>query len=373
MTASPRLAMCSVGELFGGVERHLLGMCSWLLRQSRKPLLILFHDAELAYQVRSLGVEPVIIPTNSSVDLLGPWRIAEVLAKNRVDVVHAHGYRAVVNCSLAHRHHKFLLVRTVHGLVEPHRGLSAAWLKSKIYTRMERYFGGRIQSVVTYVTEDLRKHHERLDRKSVTVTIPNGIDPLDSPAFSRPPEFEHDVFQVVAIGRISEVKGLSFALQAMERIHKGARVQLSIIGTGPLEKTLRDETRKRNLESRVKFLGFKKNIYDYMSHADVLIMPSLHEGAPYTILEAMSLGLPVIASRTGGLPELIEDGRSGLLVEVGDVTGFEEALLRIIRDDEFRRKLSVAGKEHQLKRFGLDTMGASFWSLYCDLVERTSC
>ena len=81
---------------------------------------------------------------------------------------------------------------------------------------------------------------------------------------------------------------------------------MNIIGTGPLTAELKGLAEELGVSDRVRFLGFKKNVYDYMAHCDALIMPSLHEGLPYTVLEAMSLGLPVIASRVGGLAEVLE-------------------------------------------------------------------
>ncbi len=225
MSTDPTLAMCSVGELFGGVERHLLGMCSWLLRQGHVPLLILFHDNELAQQARLLGVEPIILPTRGAIDISTPRRLAAIMADHGVNVVHAHGYRAVVNCALARRHHRFALVRTVHGLVEPHGGLSVAWLKARFYTWLARFLSLRAGAIVTYVSDDLRLKHERVDAGLRTITIHNGIDPLRAAVCSRPSDFDEGVFEVVAVGRISDVKGLPYALQAVAGLPREAPVQ----------------------------------------------------------------------------------------------------------------------------------------------------
>ena len=370
MRAEPRVALCSVGELFGGVERHLLGMCAWQQRHGQTPLLILFHDAELARQARMLGVEPVIVPTRGALDPGVPGRIAAVLAAAEVNVVHAHGYRAVVNCALALRRHHFVLVRTVHGLIEPSSRLGLKWYKSQFYVWLERFWSRRVGAAVTYVTEDLRNRHSAVDHGLRTWTVPNGIDPLGREGRLRPSELESGVFEVLAVGRVSAVKGLPFAFQAMASLPPGANIRLNVLGTGPLEGELKDQVDQMGMADRVRFLGFRANVYDYLAHADALIMPSLHEGAPYTILEAMSLGLPIIASRTGGLQELIVPESTGILVDVGDVAGLAAALLECSSDPEYCRRLGAAARERQAAAYSLDSMGDAFRKLYADVLNQ---
>ena len=96
-----RLALCAAGELFGGVERHLIELCTWLQRQGHRPLLILWHDRELANQARAIGVEPVILEGKHDYDPTAAWRLAKVLRTRDVNVVHCHGYKAMILSALA--------------------------------------------------------------------------------------------------------------------------------------------------------------------------------------------------------------------------------------------------------------------------------
>jgi len=358
------LAICSVGELFGGVERHILGMCTWLHRQGQQPLLILFHDRELAKQAREIGVEPVILATRGSFDLGAVRRLGTLLAVHEIDVVHAHGYRAVVNCALARRYHRFGMVRTVHGLVE-----SAGWwtwqgFKGIAYTRLERYFGRRANAAVVYVTEDLRQRHLAKAPGSTGITIHNGIDPLNKEDYPRPADLEPGWFHLAAVGRVTRIKGLEFALEAMTKLDPELKVVLNIIGTGPLVGELKAQAEELGVSDRVRFLGFKKNVYDYLAHIDALIMPSLHEGLPYTILEAMSLGTALIVSRTGGLIEVVADREHGLLVDVGDVQELAAAIVLLAGDPDLAARLGEAGRQRQASTFTLETMGTSSWNQY---------
>ncbi len=368
--ASPNAAMISVGELFGGVERHLLGMCEWFRRQNKEPLLILFHDNELASQARKLGFKPLILSSRNSFDMTTPRELAGVLKKNRINLVHAHGYRAVFNSALARRHHDFAFVRTVHGLVEPVKPLSLPWFKSYAYNWLEKTASTHTAATVCYVTEDLRQRRMQDDGGRITMTVHNGIDPVSESSFERPDDLEKGVFNFAAVGRVSPVKGLEIALLALKELDPALKVVLNIIGTGPSLEPLQAQVSELQLGQRVRFLGFKKNVYDYLAHVDALIMPSRHEGLPYTVLETMSLGTPIIASDVGGMGEVLENGATALLVDPGDVAGWAGAMEKLATDPAKAEALALNGKKLQADNYTLDTMGESYWHVYCEKLEQ---
>lgn len=367
MSSRPVVALLSVGELFGGVERHLLGMCRFLQRRGEEPRLILFHDRELATQARALGLEPVIL-AGGSFDLSLPRRLADLLAADGVEVVHAHGYRAVVNAALARRHHPFAMVRTVHGLIEPARPLTAEWFKSHLYSGLETFFSRRSGAAVCYVTDDLRRHHEGPAGRGGR-TVHNGIDPVPGGEFPRPEDLPSGRRHFAAVGRISPVKGLETLLQALRIMDETLPVTVDLIGTGPSRERLEKLASGLKLGSRVRFLGFKKNVHDYLAHVDGLVMPSRHEGLPYTILEALSLGTPIIASRVGGLREVLTHERDAILLDPGDTEGWAAAMTALARDTARARRLGEAGRRLQAERLTLETMGQAYWQIYKERVN----
>ncbi len=364
MAVEPVVAMCSVGELFGGVERHLLGMCEWFRRRGTEPILILFYDRELASQARAMGFDPVVLESRGSFDLTVPKKLAGVLKSRNVNLVHAHGYRAMVNAALARRHYDFAVVRTVHGLIEPSTMLSLPWIKSRLYNWLEKTASSHTKATVCYVTDDLRKRRAGSDGGRVSLTLHNGIDPVEKADFVRPADLAEGVFNFAAVGRVSPVKGLETALRAMKELDPAIESVLNIIGTGHSLDSLKALAEELQLGERVRFLGFKENIYDYLAHVDALIMPSRHEGLPYTILETMSLGTPIIASRVGGLAEVLEDGKTALLVEAGDVEGWKSAMEDLALNPQKGLGLGVAGKEEQARGYTLETMGGDCWGVY---------
>lgn len=360
-----RLALCSAGELFGGVERQLLGLGSYL-RETRglRPHLILWHDQELAAQARQDGWEPVIIPSRHSLDPSSVGRLSDHLQSARINVVHAHGYKALVNCALARRRYPFALVKTEHGRPEPGHQNVISRIRSSMYNWMDTLATRWSRATVCYVTEDIRKQCTQEYCGLQQCTIHNGIEPLERKGISRPAQYEQGLFQVAIVGRVSAVKGITYALQAMASPDMPKHVRLNIVGTGPLVGVLQSEAEQRGVHEKVRFLGFRRNIFDYIAHCNALLMPSLHEGLPYTLLEAMSLATPILASRVGGLAEVLENDVTALLFPVGDVAGIVGAVRKLIANPETASRLAAAARSEQMSHYTLATMSESYLDVY---------
>jgi glycosyltransferase involved in cell wall biosynthesis len=217
---------------------------------------------------------------------------------------------------------------------------------------------------VCYVTDDIRKAFGRQHAQLAARTIHNGIDPLDRSAYPRPPELTAPGFHVGIVGRVTPVKGIPTAISALANSDAPPAAQLHVVGTGPEEARLRRQAAAAGVAGRVHFHGFRQDIFAWLAHLDALLMPSLHEGLPYTLLEAMSLSRPIVASRVGGLAEVIEDGRTGILVEVGSPEQVSAALRRLADDAELRGRLGAAARQAQAQRLTLDGMGRSYLEVY---------
>ena len=118
------------------------------------------------------------------------------------------------------------------------------------------------------------------------------------------------------------------------------------------------------LADRVHFLGFRRNVYDYVAHCDVLLIPSLYEGLPYTLLEAMALGAPIVASRVGGLAEVLQDGITALLTPPGDPAAIAHAIAELHRRPEYRRQLGENAQRLQRTVYSIGEMSARYQALY---------
>jgi glycosyltransferase involved in cell wall biosynthesis len=259
-------------------------------------------------------------------------------------VLHVHGYRATILGGLARLGTSTRLVRTEHGLLEPLDGWQRLGDHAKLAINqlIERAVARVAVDATVYVSSDIAAARGAGGDR----IIKNGldVDGLDARA-PRPPR---SGFHVGIVGRISKVKGHECLLDAIRLLAHLPDLHLHVFGTGPLQEQCEERARQNGLSGRVTFHGFCHDMAAEMRAFDVLAMPSLHEGLPYTLLEALYLRVPVVASAVGGLKEVIEDGRHGLLVAPQDARRLAESLERLYRDAGLRHRLGEAG--HALVR-----------------------
>jgi glycosyltransferase involved in cell wall biosynthesis len=358
------VAVCTAGELFGGVERHILGAVSGLLTHGIRTLLIVFHDSELAAQARDQGIE-VIVLSKSNLHLWSTSQsLAGIVRQRQIRVVHSHGYKATVVCALARTGHLFALVKTEHGLPEPMTGRPLGVLRDRFYRFIDSYATRKARANVCYVTEELRLYHARAHAGLRTTVIPNGVANMDRGSFARPTGLPRDWFNIAIVGRLDSVKGHDVAIEALSAQDVPLDVHLQIIGAGPEEAALRALADCRGVANRVHFLGFRRNVYEFIAHCDVLLMPSLHEGLPYTLLEGMALGTAIVASRVGGLIEVIEQGVNGFLVPAGDPVALASAIRKLRDDPELRMRYGESARRTQQARYSLEAMTLRYLEEY---------
>lgn len=365
MNEAPELAIVSVGELFGGVERQILDLCRFRLAGGGSPPTVaLFFDRELAARLRQLGLEPVILRGRSRYDPRLVDALAELLRARGVEVMHAHGYKATIACALAKRKVPCGLVKTEHGKPEARPGQPVAWLKARLNLALDRFLTRRYVDVVCYVTDDIAAYFARPHRGLRRQTVPNGIEPLSRADHARPADLPAGEIHLGIVGRVSAVKGIPIAIEALQLLRVPGTVRLKIIGTGPLVEPLRRAVAAAGLGEAVQFLGFRRNVFDYLAHLDILLMPSYHEGLPYTLLEAMSLERPIVASGVGGLREVLRDGDTGLLCPPGAAGPLAACLQRLLTDPELGAQLGRRARLDQGRRFTLETMGDRYADIY---------
>lgn len=162
----------------------------------------------------------------------------------------------------------------------------------------------------------------------------------------------------IQIGTISELtknKGLAYAIDAISKI-KDRNIMFSIIGEGEERKNLENQIKECLIEDKVKLLGFKDNAASYLGIFDTFLLSSVKEGIPYSILEAGLAGLPVIATNVGGVPEIIEDGISGILIPPKDPDAIRDALKKLLDNPDLRKTLGQNLKKTVEQKFSIDKM-----------------
>jgi glycosyltransferase involved in cell wall biosynthesis len=183
------------------------------------------------------------------------------------------------------------------------------------------------------------------------------------------PESANFVFGTV--GRLSPVKGQGLLINAFaEVLLKCKGTFLAIIGEGALKENLLRTVENLRIDDRVQFLGFRKDIPKVLKAMDAFVLPSLSEGLPLSLLEAMASGLPVIASRVGGIPEVLKQGDEGIMVPGGSVDALAQAMLKLRNlDAASRREMGRSGRKRVLERFSVDRMVSEINQLYQDVAK----
>ena len=361
--ASHNVLMVAPGELFAGAERQVLSLLAHLGADSPATLAV-FHDRELARRARALGLDVVVLPGSGPLSLAAVRRIAAVVREKDISVVHFNGYKAAVHVALARLRVPFGAVATLHGAPELHGLTGAARLRSRAYDVCERLAIRCTDAIVVFVTHELELRMRALRDRVRHHVILNGIDRKTLENLPRPAELETAACNVVVVGRLDTVKGVRFAVEAMRDAQIPADVRLCIVGDGPERQQLERASVEYGLSARIRFTGFRSDAAAFIAHADLVLLPSLHEGLPYTMLEAIAAGTPLAASQVGGLAETLEDKRTALLFPAGDVTAITAAIKFVATARAQVRELAQRAKHELLPRFDAATMAKSYRDIY---------
>lgn len=359
-----RIAICSAGELFGGVERHILGLLETLRSRGHSVALALFYDGELAALARTQGTTPLILGDNNFSAFRTSRRLAAWLDQERVDVVHCHGYKATVYCAMATLWHKAKLVKTEHGLPETVSGKPFVMLREQAYWLMGLLATHWSRATVCYVTNNLMDHYQTWHYGLSRLVIHNGVSDISREFLDRPSQLNHQSCNLLIVGRLEIVKGHRYAIEALASIGRERHVEIYCLGVGPCESDLRTLAEKMGVGERVHFVGYRRDVYEFIAHCDILLLPSLHEGLPYTLLEAMTIGIPVIASNVGGLAEALVNMHTALLTPPRDVAALADAILMLCDDTRLRRHLTENARTVRESAYSLAAMTDRYSTIY---------
>jgi glycosyltransferase involved in cell wall biosynthesis len=267
------------------------------------------------------------------------------------------------------------VVKTEHGRVEPLASWSALarhW-KLCLNSLLDRLVSRLLIDAAVFVSQDIQRQAGLQTARIPERVIYNGIElPAAVCRHASPDGPDRRLFNIGIVGRIDKVKGHCHLLKAVARLNHLPGVRLQVFGSGPLEHECMRLCQEVELTERVCFHGFQESIHEHMRNLDLLVMPSLHEGLPYALLEAMYLKVPVIASRVGGLLEVIEDGKSGVLVIPSADAALAAAIERLYWNPELRGRLAQEAFGKVCREFLAAGMVRKHLDLYAQLLPELS-
>jgi glycosyltransferase involved in cell wall biosynthesis len=366
----PPLRVCQlITELRpAGAERCVYELATRLDRSRFDVRVIALRGGTVEDALRQAGVETAVLNVRSKWDFLKVRDLADLLRRWRPDVLHTHLFHADLAGRFAARlagvpH----VVHTVHVAERRFRPWQFAW------ANLAAGWCDRIVAVSRDVAEF---HAERsgLPRSAYTV-IPNGIDVAayarDEIARNRlRSQWSVGDDHVVAafVGRLDRQKGVDTLLRAVGKLSpRRPGLRLVIAGEGPLRNELESLIAELRLGSCVQMLGFVQDVRAVLSAADVFVLPSRWEGFGLAAAEAMAAGLPVIAGRAAGLRELVEEGRTGLLVDADDASDIAQAIDRMLVSSSDRASMGSAGARRVEDSFKIERNVTRHEELYDEI------
>ncbi|MFB3068191.1 MAG: glycosyltransferase family 4 protein [Acidobacteriota bacterium] len=317
--------------------------------------------------VRDAGMQ--FYPIRNFVSELSPfkdfhalWQLDRLFARERFDLVHTHNSKAGFLGRLAARkNHVPVVIHTVHGF--PFHE-AEKWVLRHLFIALERIAAGWCDQMIA-VSQPMVEwaQREKIAPPEKFVKIYSGIeverfrDQAPRPELKRQFGIEAEELVIGIVSKLWEGKGHEHLIDAMARLlESGYRVKLLIVGDGYLEEKLREKVKSLGIEKAVVFTGFWSNVPEMTAILDVSVLPSFYEGMGRVVLEAMAAGKPVVASRVGGLTELVEDQVSGYLIPPGDVNALVKRLKTLITDPDLRQKMGQEGAHRIRPEHSAETM-----------------
>ncbi len=352
---------------FGGAEKVAVNLANTLQGKGVEfSFCVLDRAGELKNQLHK-DIPVVCLKRSAGLDWTLPFKIRGVIKRSRPGIVHMHNvvpaFYGIMGARLA----------GVKGLVLTQHG---SLPKSARLQRGLQFLAGNLKKAVA-VSENTRfylKDHYGLSGKKVEM-ITNGVDIR---AYERNDERREEVkselglqgsFVYGHVARLSEEKDQMTLIHAFSELARRINnVKLVIVGEGPAGPALLELAERLRVREHIVFAGAQANVPLYMNIFDVFVLSSVREGTPLTILEAMASGIPVIATKVGGVPDIISDGIDGILVPPKHPLRMVDAMIDLAVRSDMRRAFGVAARKKVSEKYSLEKMGAEYARVYRESV-----
>jgi glycosyltransferase involved in cell wall biosynthesis len=351
-----------------GGEDQLLALAQGLARRGHENLVVAQEGGELARRARAAGLATADVRMRGEWDVAAVRRIAALLKRDRPDVVHmhtSHAHTLGVLASKATGIARRIVSRRVDFSIHRH-ALSLSGLKYRF--GVDRYV-----AVSHAVAAQLVKDGVAAARISV---VHDGVDPQrfpggDGAAARADLGVPAGAPLIGTLAHFAWHKSLETLIAAAEDVVAALPdAWIAIVGDGDLRPQLEEERAKSRARGRILMPGFRGNVGDFLAAYDVFVMPSVMEGLCSSIMDAFAVGVPVVACAAGGIPELVQDGATGLLVPPREPRALAAALVRMARDAELRRSVTANAREALQRGFTHDTMVEGTLAVYRDVLAR---
>jgi glycosyltransferase involved in cell wall biosynthesis len=342
---------------WGGGETQVLGLMNYLAARGHRNHLSAYPGGKLWQRSQRPDVAKFALVARNDLDVRPVWRLRRLIGSERYDIVHLHTKRA-------------------HALAAwlPHGGGAPRYLVTR---RMD--YPEKRNCRTRYLYNHCVHGIVAISRPIVDVLVAAGVDRdkirlihsgIDVDRFKAEGDVEGRNPTIGTLAVLEPRKGHRYLVEAIARLKaRGLSLRCLFAGTGAERERLEDLATQFGVKAEVGFLGFVEDTPAFLAGIDIFILPSLHEGLGVSVLEAMAAGRPVVASRVGGLSEIVVDGKTGLLVPPADSAALSEAIAALIAEPGRARAMGQAAAAHARERFSLELMAARNEEYYFEVLD----
>ncbi|MDW8106406.1 MAG: glycosyltransferase [Armatimonadota bacterium] len=352
-----------------GAERVVVHLLQYHDRSKYQPVCICLGEPTGSHYeriVHELGVPLHFLGKKQWATPRMMQRLDSLFRQYRPTVVHTHLRGLTYAYPLLLKHRIPVRVHTVHSLAWHDRGTR---LQKLVATLAFRYRLGRVVPVA--IAERVRESIQQVFGYPNAPLIPNGIavDEFSLPAEARwdwrvREGIPKDALVLVHVGRFTQLKNHEMLIRAFAKLQLPDSAYLLLVGEGELRSQTEQLVRELGIADKVRFLGVRADIPEVLNASDIFVLSSRWEGNPMSVMEAMAAGLPVVATAVGGVPELVEEGITGLLVPSEDIAALTQALQRLVDDPDLRATMGSHARRIAQERFDARVMTRAYEALY---------
>ncbi len=345
-----------------GAEQQVLYLAQFLRAQDYDSVVVCPARGALSQRAGEAGISVMPLEMRHDLDLVAAWRLGSWLRRRRIDILHMHDPHAhsigLLACLMAPRVRKVVSRRIDR---RPRRSLLSRYK----YTVPDIQYVAVSEAVrIVMLESGIAADAVRTVHSGVDLARIDGVQETVSvfPAGAR---------VIGTVGHLDGYKGHRYLLQAMSHLQQvEPRACLVIVGEGRLRAELEAEAADLGLSGSVCFTGFRRDVLALIRGFEIFVFPSTLEALGTSVLDAMALRKPVVATRAGGIPESVQDGATGLLVPPGDACALAEALCSLLRQPERGRAFGEAGRRRVERFFTVERMGAANLKVYHDVLDK---
>lgn len=356
----------------GGTERMLTHLIPHFDKTRFDSCLMCFNSpSPVSKEWKASGIEVYHLNMDKRVSIIGIVRCMKLLRQWKPDILIVYGLRANLMARIAAWLCRIPVFVTGQRGIEDWKGRFEVFLERATSVFVDLYIGN------SQACCDMLANREKISRKKLHA-IPNGIDfktPDNFDMRTREIRTKHtippDSFIIGTVGRLQSVKGHHDFIAAAEIVlRKHPEAYFMLVGEDFRNGELQAMAKHLQIDERVRFVGYSKDVAIWLSVFDIFVLPSLSEGMPVAVIEAMFMSKPVIATKVGGTPEVIHEGQTGILIPPSNPTQMAESIITLIENPALRQKYAAAGYDRAVSHFTAEIMTKRYGEIFIELLRK---